>query len=97
MPDIMVVLGYLNQGLDATTLRQLGCVSEAMLAMIGRVTMRALSHWTTKGGSSRTLQRFFLRTCELVDGAMGGDSPSSVGPRRYDLGRWRSCGGHESR
>lgn len=59
MPDIMVVLGCLSQCLDATTLRQLCCVSEAMLSMTGRVTMRGLSRWTTKGGSYRTLQRFF--------------------------------------
>jgi hypothetical protein len=30
-----------------------------MLSMTGRVTMRGLSRWTTKGGSYRTLQRFF--------------------------------------
>lgn len=59
MPDIMVVLGCLSQCLDATVLRQLGCVSEAMLSMSGRVTMRGLSRWTNKGGSYRTIQRFF--------------------------------------
>ena len=59
MPDIMVVLGCVSQCLDATTLRQLCCVSEAMVSMTGRVTMRGLSRWTTKGGSYRTLQRFF--------------------------------------
>jgi putative transposase len=30
-----------------------------MLSMAGRVTMRGLSRWTTKGGRYRTLQRFF--------------------------------------
>jgi putative transposase len=30
-----------------------------MLSMAGRVTMRGLSRWTNKGGSYRTLQRFF--------------------------------------
>ena len=59
MPDIMVVLGCLSQCLDGTLLRQLCCVSEAMVSMSGRVTMRGLSRWTTKGGSYRTLQRFF--------------------------------------
>ena len=59
MPDIMVVLGCISQCLDATTLRQLCCVSEAMLSMTGRVTMRGMSRWTNKGGSDRTIQRFF--------------------------------------
>ena len=59
MLDIMVVLGCLSQCLDATLLRQLGCVSAAMLSMSGRVTMRGLSRWTNKGGSYRTIQRFF--------------------------------------
>ena len=59
MPDIMVVLGCLSQCLEATVLRQLCCVSEAMLSMTGRVTMRGLSRWTNQGGSYRTVQRFF--------------------------------------
>jgi putative transposase len=66
MPDIMVVLGCLSQCLDATTLRQLWCVSEAMLSMTGRVTMRGLSRWTNKGGSYRTLQRFFCTPLNWV-------------------------------
>jgi putative transposase len=55
----MVVLGCLIRCLGATTLRQLCCVSEAMLSMSGRVTMRGISRWTNKGGSYRTIQRFF--------------------------------------
>jgi putative transposase len=31
----------------------------AMLVMTGRVTMRGLSRWAGKGGSYRTVQRFF--------------------------------------
>ncbi len=59
MPDIMVVLGCVSQCLDVTSWRQLCRVSEAMLSMTGRVTMRGISRWTNKGGSYRTLQRFF--------------------------------------
>ena len=59
MPDIMSLLTCLSQCLDSTTLRQLRCVSEAMLSMTGRVTMRGISRWTNKGGSYRTIQRFF--------------------------------------
>jgi hypothetical protein len=33
----------------------------AMLTMTGRVTMLGLSRWTERGGSYRTVQRFFYR------------------------------------
>jgi putative transposase len=59
MPDIIVVLHCLSQCLDKTTLRQLSHIVPAMLAMTGRVTMLGLSRWTEKGGSYRTIQRFF--------------------------------------
>jgi hypothetical protein len=42
-----------------TTIRQFSCIVEALLAMTGRVTMRGISRWTAKGGSYRTVQRFF--------------------------------------
>ncbi len=60
MADIMVLFTCLSQALDSTTLRHLSRVTEAMLAMTGRVTMRGLSRWAGKGGSYRTIQRFFL-------------------------------------
>jgi len=59
MPDIMVVLACLSQCAQPTTLRQLGRVIEAMLAISGRVTMKGLSRWSSKGGSYRTIQRLF--------------------------------------
>jgi putative transposase len=59
MTDIMMVFACLNQGLHPTTLRQLMVVAQAMLAMTGRVTMLGLSRWAGKGGSYRTIQRFF--------------------------------------
>ena len=59
MPDIIIVLQCLSQCLDKTTLRQLSYIVPAMLAMTGRVTMLGLSRWTEKGGSYRTIQRFF--------------------------------------
>src|SRR6516165_478262 len=61
MPDIMLVVACLSQCLDPTTLRQLSRVIEAMLAMTGRVTMRGLARWAGKGGSYRTIQRFFAQ------------------------------------
>jgi hypothetical protein len=42
-----------------TTLRQLSRIVLAMLVMTGRVTMLGLSRWAGKGGSYRTVQRFF--------------------------------------
>ena len=39
--------------------RQLAIIAEALLAIPGRITMLSLSRWTEKGGSYRTLQRFF--------------------------------------
>src|SRR6058998_434483 len=59
MPDIMVLLARLSQCVAPTPLRQLGRVIEAMLSISGRVTMRGLSRWSGKGGSYRTIQRFF--------------------------------------
>jgi putative transposase len=68
MPEIMVILACLSQCVEPTTLRHLGRVVEAMLSISGRVTMKGLSRWSGKGGSYRTLQRFFNTTlswCQL--------------------------------
>jgi putative transposase len=59
MSDMIIVLQCLSQCLDKTTLGQLSCIVPAMLAMTGRVTMLGISRWTEKGGSYRTIQRFF--------------------------------------
>ena len=68
MPDIMVLFACLSHSIEPTPLRQLGRVIEAMLSMSGRVTMRGLSRWSGKGGSYRTIQRFFTTSvhwCQL--------------------------------
>ena len=59
MPDIMVVLACVSQCIEPTTLRQLGRVIEAILSISGRVPMKGLSRWSSKGGSYRTIQRVF--------------------------------------
>ena len=59
MPEIIIVLQCLSQCFDKTTLRQMSYIVPAMLAMPGRVTMLGISRWTEKGGSYRTIQRFF--------------------------------------
>src|SRR5439155_22593207 len=68
MPDIVVLLACLSQCVEPTSLRQPGRVIEAMLSISGRVTMRGLARWSGKGGSYRTIQRFFntsLNLCHL--------------------------------
>jgi putative transposase len=59
MPDIMLILTCLSQSVDKKNLSRLGCLVEGLLAMTGRVTMLGLSRWTARGGSYRTLQRWF--------------------------------------
>jgi len=59
MSDIMIVFACLSQSLRATELRRLIRTAQALLAISGRVTMRGLSRWAGKGGSYRTVQRFF--------------------------------------
>lgn len=60
MSEITTVLLCLQPLLSPALFRQLSLISEAMLMMQGRVTMLGISRWTGKGGSYRTLQRFFL-------------------------------------
>jgi hypothetical protein len=58
MIDIMSLLAGLSQCLDATTRRQLCRMTEAMLSMTGRVTMRGIARLTDSdiaGCASMTL------------------------------------------
>ena len=59
MPDILTLLSCLIFDLNNTSLKHLGCIIQGMLAMSGRVTMLGISRWAGKGGSYRTIQRFF--------------------------------------
>ncbi len=59
MSEVTVLLQCLSVCFDGTTLRRLTVIVPAMLAMTGRVTMLGMSRWTGKGGSYRTIQRFF--------------------------------------
>jgi hypothetical protein len=45
--------------MPATTLRQFSRITRALLVMTGRITMLGLARWAGKGGSYRTVQRFF--------------------------------------
>jgi len=59
MTDILALFQPIQNSVSKTTLRQLSRIIAAMIAMTGRVTMLGLSRWTEKGGSYRTVQRFF--------------------------------------
>ena len=45
--------------LPTASVRQLAAVAQAVLTLTGRITMLSISRWTEKGGSYRTVQRFF--------------------------------------
>ena len=59
MSEINTVLIFLQPFLSTCHFRQLCLISEALLMMNGRITMLGISRWTERGGSYRTLQRFF--------------------------------------
>jgi len=60
MTEITAFLACLTPCLTPTALRRMSCIIGAMLCMTGRVTMLGISRWTEKGGSYRTIQRFFV-------------------------------------
>src|ERR671939_378512 len=59
MVAILPLLLCLQSEVTMTTIRQFNRIALALLAMTGRVTMLGISRWTGKGGSYRTVQRFF--------------------------------------
>src|SRR6516162_7790024 len=59
MVDIVALFQCLQPHVTATTVRQCHRIMAAMLVMTGRVTMLGISRWAGKGGSYRTIQRFF--------------------------------------
>lgn len=57
--DIIALLQVLSQCLDRTSMRRLNVIVLALVTMTGRVTMLGISRWAEKGGSYRTIQRFY--------------------------------------
>jgi len=57
--NILALLQCIQPELSKTDLRRSARIVQAMLSMSGRVTMLGLSRWAGKGGSYRTVQRFF--------------------------------------
>jgi putative transposase len=59
MTDILALLQCFDPYLSKTTIRHMSVLIPAIITMTGQVTMRGISRWTDKGGSYRTVQRFF--------------------------------------
>lgn len=59
MLNILTFLDCLESEIDQTTLRRLSRIILALLGMNGRVTMLGISRWAGKGGSYRSIQRYF--------------------------------------
>ena len=59
MPDILSLLLNLQPVLTKTTCRQLYRIVMAILVMPSHITQRSIARWADKGGSYRTVHRFF--------------------------------------
>ena len=59
MLEIVSLFTCFRPLLSPTTSAQFARVGFALIAMTGRVTMLGISRWAGKGGSYRTIQRFF--------------------------------------
>jgi putative transposase len=57
--DILSLITCFQPLVTSTTMRHFSLILPAILSMTGRVTMRSIARWTEKGGSYRTIQRFF--------------------------------------
>jgi putative transposase len=59
MTNILALLQNIAPLIEKTIFRQMSQVIFGMLVASGRITMLGLSRWTEKGGSYRTIQRFY--------------------------------------
>ncbi len=59
MTEILALLQAIAPLLEKTIFRQMSQVIFGMLVTSGRITMLGVSRWTEKGGSYRTVQRFY--------------------------------------
>lgn len=59
MTEILALLQTIAPLLGPTTLQQMSHVIFGMQVISGRITMLGLSRWTEKGGSYRTIQRWY--------------------------------------
>ena len=61
MTEIVALLQNIAPLLEKTIFRQMSRVIFGMLVANGRITMLGLSRWTERGGSYRTIQRYYHR------------------------------------
>jgi len=59
MPEILALLQNIAPVVSATILKQMSQVIYGMLISNGRITMLEISRWTERGGSYRTIQRWY--------------------------------------
>jgi hypothetical protein len=59
MTEILALLQNIAHLLEPVTFRQMSRIIFAMLVISGRITMLGLSRWAEKGGSYRTIQRWY--------------------------------------
>jgi len=59
MKEIITLLNCIIPIIGKTKQNQLKIIIQALLSMRGRITMLGLSRWSEKGGSYRTIERFF--------------------------------------
>ena len=59
MTDIVALLHCLAPYLSNTTMRQMKHIMLAMLCIPDRITMLNIARWTERGGSYRTIQRWY--------------------------------------
>lgn len=57
--DILTLFACFEPLTATVSLGRLAIIARAILTMTGRVTMLSISRWTEKGGSYRTIQRFY--------------------------------------
>jgi len=67
MPEILALLQSIAPLVSKKTFRQMSHVIFGMLVITGRLTMLGLSRWTDKGGSYRTIQRFYHTVLPWAD------------------------------
>ncbi len=65
--EILTLFACFETLASSTSGRRLAVIAEAILTMTGRVTMLSISRWTTRGGSYRTINRFFATDLPWVE------------------------------
>ena len=59
MPEIVALLQNIAPVVSSTLLKQMSQVIYGLLISQGRITMLEISRWTERGGSYRTIQRWY--------------------------------------